>query len=190
MNSNNFNLILLFLFIIFILYEYNNSEEINNVFFDTKCNSSNCQIEDNVILLIGKDSNNKYIFKYEEKLYSIIDDKIILYDDNNEIIYYTYPIKVPFNLSNMTLKIKINFNDYEYIGILNNNYYNQEYLLYEKPYDLNDKMEEKLYYYILVKIINNKYIIMYELPPRQKILPEENIWVSYGSFQLGPLLFN
>ena len=31
---------------------------------------------------------------------------------------------------------------------------------------------------------------MYELPPRNKILPEEYIWVSYGSFQIGPLLFN
>ena len=31
---------------------------------------------------------------------------------------------------------------------------------------------------------------MYELPPRSKILPHEHIWASYGSFQIGPLLFN
>ena len=90
----------------------------------------------------------------------------------------------------MTLKVKMVFDGYNYVGVLNNNYYNQEYLLYEKPYNINDTMNEKLYYYILVKIINTKYNIMYELPPRVKILPEEYIWASYGSFQIGPLLFN
>jgi len=192
MHNNNFILILLFLFILFFLYNYN--EENANVVFDKKdnnCNSLNCQIKDNV-LLIAKDSNNKYIFKYKEKLYDVSDDKLILNDNpiSDEIIYYTYPIKVPVNLFDMTLKIKINYNDYEYIGTINNNYYNQEYLLYEKSYELNDNMEEKYYYYILVKIINGEYIIMYELPPRQKILPKEHIWVSYGSFQLGPLFYN
>jgi hypothetical protein len=82
------------------------------------------------------------------------------------------------------------FDGYNYIGVLSNNHYNQEYLLYEKSYDFDDTMDDKLFYYILVKIINGKYTIMYELPPRLKILPEEYIWASYGSFQIGPLLFN
>lgn len=206
MDNNNLNLILIFILIIFIFFEYNNiSEGIRNTFYfdndsnyqyimdlDKKeCTTFNCENNNENILLIGKDSDNKHIFKHQNKLYNNIDDKLIPYDSNNkEIIYYEFPSKVPANLSNMILKIKIIFDGYNYVGVLSNNYYNQEYLLYEKSYELNETMEDKLFYYILVKIINNKYTIMYELPPRQKILPEEYIWASYGSFQIGPLLFN
>jgi len=206
MNDNNFTLILFFLIIIFIFYKYSDiSEGIKNTFYynndsnyqyimdleKNHCTSFNCQnYNKDEILLIGKDSNDKHIFKYKENLYNIVNDKLILYNNNNDIYYYEYPIKVPANLSNMTLKVKMVFNGYNYTGVLSNNHYNQEYLLYEKPYEFDNNMDNKLFYYILVKIINEKYIVMYELPPRTKILPEEYIWASYGSFQIGPLLFN
>ena len=206
MNNNNFTLILFFLIIIFVFYKYSDiSEGIKNTFYYNNdsnyqyimdlekkhCTSFNCQnYNKEEIFLVGKDSDDKHIFKYKENLYTIVDDNLILYNNNsNNIYYYEFPTKVPANLSNMTLKVKMVFNGYNYIGVLSNNHYNQEYLLYEKPYEFDD-MDDKLFYYILVKIINEKYIIMYELPPRTKILPEEYIWASYGSFQIGPLLFN
>jgi hypothetical protein len=206
MNDNNFTLILFFLIIIFVFYKYSDiSEGIKNTFYYNNdsnyqyimdlekkhCTSFNCQnYNKEEIFLVGKDPDDKHIFKYKENLYTIVDDKLILYNNNsNNIYYYEFPTKVPANLSNMTLKVKMVFNGYNYIGVLSNNHYNQEYLLYEKPYEFDD-MDDKLFYYILVKIINEKYIIMYELPPRTKILPEEYIWASYGSFQIGPLLFN
>jgi len=105
-------------------------------------------------------------------------------------MYYEIPTKVPVDLSTMKLKVLLNFNGYAYVGLLNNNFYNQEYILYEKPYELDKELEDKLFYYILVKIIEGKYTIMYELPPRNKIVPNEYIWASYGSFQIGPLIFN
>ena len=208
MDNNNFTLILFFLIIIFVFYNYNDiSEGIENTFYYNNysnyqyimepnknyCTSFNCQnYNKEDILLVGKDSNDKHIFKYKENLYNIVDDKLILYNNSsdNNISYYDFPTKVPANLSDMTLKVKMVFNGYNYVGVLSNNHYNQEYLLYEKPYEFNDNMDNKLFYYILVKIINKKYNIMYELPPRTKILPEEYIWASYGSFQIGPLLFN
>jgi hypothetical protein len=206
-NNNNFTLILFFLIIMFFFYRYNDiSEGIRNTFYfdndsnyqyimelDKKqCTSFDCEDNNEKVLLVGKDSTDKHIFKHKTKLYNIVDDKLVLYnnENKNEINYYEFPTKVPANLSNMTLKIKMVFNGYNYIGVLSNNHYNQEYLLYEKSYDLNDTMDDKLFYYILVKIINGKYTIMYELPLRQKILPEEYIWASYGSLQIGPLLFN
>lgn len=203
MNNNNFTLILFFFIIVFVVYKYNDIEGISNTFyFDNdsnyqytmnldkeQCTSYNCQdTNGDQVLLIGKDSNNNHIFKYKDDLYNDINDKLVLYNNKEDIIsYYDFPIKVPTNLINMTLKVKIIFNDYYYIGVLNNNYYNQEYLLYEKSYDLNDTMDDKLFYYMLIKIINNQYTIMYELPPRTKIFPNEYIWASYGAFQIGPL---
>jgi hypothetical protein len=212
MNTDNFTLILFFIIIMFILYKYNDiSEGIRNTsYFDNDanyqyvmdieknktCGSFNCQNnnnQDQEILLVGKDSNDNHIFQHNNQLYTIINDKLVLHnddDENNKILYFEYPTKVPANLSDLTLKVKMFFDGYNYVGVLSNNYYNQEYLLYEKPYKLDDTMDDKLYYYILVKILNGKYTKMFELPPRQKILPEEYIWASYGSFQIGPLLFN
>ena len=203
---NNFNFFILCFIIILVFYKYNDiSEGIRNTFYfdndanyqyimdlDKKeCTSFDCQDmnENKEVLLIGKNSNDKHVFKHQNQLYNIIDDKLVLYEEN-DISYFEFSTKVPANLSTMKLKVKMVFDGYNYIGVLNNNYYNQEYLLYEKPYDLNDTMDEKLFYYILVKIIEGKYTIMYNLPPRVKILPEEYIWASYGSFQIGPLLFN
>lgn len=199
MDNNNFNLILVFIIVIFIFYYYNDiSEGANNTNYQyimdinkKDCNSLKCQNNDENVILIGKDKNDKHIFKHDNKLYNIVDDKLVLYNDNKDnISYYEYSTKIPANLSNMTLKVKMVFDGYNYIGVLNNKYYNQEYLLYEISYDLDDTMDDKLFYYILVKIINGKYTIMYKLPPRQKITPHEYIWASHGSFQIGPLLFN
>lgn len=164
------------------------------------CTNFNCKKNnDEDILLVGTNESNTHIFKYKNDLYTAIDDKLVLYNneniknnENNEnkITYLEFPTKVPTNMKDMKIKVKMFFDGYNYIGVLNNNHYNQEYLLYEKFYDIDDTMDEKLFYYILVKIINGTYTIMYELPPRSKILPHEHIWASYGSFQIGPLLFN
>ena len=203
---NNFNFFILCFIIIIVFYKYNDiSEGIRNTFYfdndanyqyimdlDKKaCTSFDCQDmnKNKEVLLIGKNSNYKHVFKHQNQLYNIIDDKLVLYKEN-DISYFEFPTKVPANISTMKLKVKMVFDGYDYKGVLNNNYYNQEYLLYEKPYDIDDTMDDKLFYYILVKIIEGKYTIMYELPPRVKILPEEYIWASYGSFQIGPLLFN
>ena len=204
---NNLTLILIFLIIIFFIYNYKRvSEGIRNtLYFDNDanyqyimeekpCTTYNCpqghKIEDN-LLLVANDYEKNPIFKYNNLFYKLENDNLILSNINSkDLEYFEIPIKVPVNFSTMQLKIKLEYNGYKYVGLLNNNFYNQEYILYEKPYDQDKELEDKLFYYILVKILENKYTIMYELPPRNKILSNEYIWASYGAFQIGPLIFN
>lgn len=204
---NNLTLILIFLILIFFIYNFRTLKEglRNTLFFDNDanyqyimdtppCASYNCAFDakiDEPLLLVANDVDKNPVFKYNSQLYKLDDDNLVLADiDSKELTYYEIPTKVPADLSKMKLKVLLNFNDYNYVGLLNNNFYNQEYILYEKPYDQDNELDNKLFYYKLVKIIEGKYTIMYELQPRNKILPNENVWASYGSFQIGPLIFN
>jgi hypothetical protein len=206
---NNFTLILLILIVIYLILNFNTIKEglRNTMYFDNDanyqyimdlnkkpCTSYNCNESDveDQILLVGSDSKNNHIFKFKNNLYMAKEDNIVPIEStlDKNINYLQVPTKVPVDLKNMKLKIKLNLDGYKFIGMLNNNFYNQEYILYEKPYEAEEQLEDKLYYYNLVKIIGNDYKVVYSLPPRAKILPNEYIWASYGSFQIGPLIFN
>lgn len=199
----------LFLFVSIILFIYFNYDKLfetakNTVFFDKDANQTYLNELDkeqlikntdtninttNVIYLVGTNSSKESIFKLDNKIYKTSDNKLILNNDD-KITYYPSHIKVPIDLKDLTLKVKLELNDYKYIGTLTNSYYKQQYLLYEKPYDHDNELEENLFYYNLVKIINDKYITLFELPPRNKIILGETIWVGYGSLQVGPLVYN
>jgi len=204
---NNLTLILIFLIIIFFIYNFITVREDlrNTLFFDNDanyqyimeekpCTTYNCPIgakTDEQLLLVADDLDKNPVFKYKNQLYKIKDDNLVLSTiESKDLNYYEIPTKVPVDLSTMKLKVLLNFNGYTYVGLLNNNFYNQEYILYEKSYEQDKELEDKLFYYILVKIIEGKYTIMYELQPRNKILPNEYIWASYGAFQIGPLIFS
>lgn len=201
-------MIIIFLIIILFLLIYNTNifkEPLKNThLFDKDANyqyimdlektkeiQNNTSVTDQ-IMLVGNDKDNTHILKFKDTFYKVNDDKLVSIDEEElkSITYLSIPTKVPVNLSNMTLKIKLTYNNYTYVGLLSNSFYNQEYILYEKPYDKDNELEYKLYYYILVKIIDNKYTVMYELPPRNKITLNEYVWASQGPFQIGPLLFN
>lgn len=204
-----YNIIIIVIIIIFFLL-FINIESVRNTFYfendanyqynldtteSTKCNSYNCSndINDGHTLLIGNDKNSNPIFKYKDNFYKLNSDNTLIQSniESIDIKYYDNVSKILTDTSTMKLKVNYNYKDYVYVGTLNNNYYNQEYILYEKPYEVQDKeLEDKLYYYVLIKIIEGVYTVMYDLPPRNKILPKESIWASYGSFQIGPLMFN
>lgn len=200
-NINFIYLITVFL-ILFILYDYYYTEKFNNTketfFIDSiddpfnspnqrdcsifGCSSIRASVSDNS-LYIGNESDGKPVFEVNNKTYNI--------DNNNNLVptFKKYnklhlPKKIPVDIKNMKLKINLTYNDHDFIGILENKWYNQEFLLYEKKYH-----NSNLYTYLLVKIINNQYKIYYELPPRNKIEQFDTIWASYASFQLGPLYF-
>lgn len=203
-NKLYFLLSLTFIFIIYFLDKPNekisnimyHDEDANNLYnmnLDKKsCNGVTCNNDtiSDKILLVGKNSDNNHIFKLTDKLYTYKDDKLIIANDIKNLTYYNLPIKVPIDLATLTIKIKLTLDDFDYIGMLSNNFYYQQYLLYQKPYGEDSELDYKLYYYNLVKIIDGQYVILYKLPPRAKIMPEESIWASVGSFQIGPLLFN
>jgi hypothetical protein len=200
------DLTVIFLIIILFLFIYNCNfftENLKNtLLFDRDANyqyimdlektkENNSSVSDQ-IMLVANDKDKQPIFKFKDTFYKLDEDKLVSIneDEVSSVTYLPIPTKVPVNLSNMTLKIKLNYNGYKYVGLLNNSFYNQEYILYEKPYDKDNELENKLYYYILVKIIDNKYTVMYDLPPRNKITLNEYVWASQGPFQIGPLLFN
>jgi hypothetical protein len=206
LNMDNFILIIIFLIIIFFIINNRKNEKITDIkFFDNDanyqyiqdinkpCMDYNCKIDStsNDILLVGSDKDNNQYFKLNNDMYKLNNNNLIKLANANlkDINFYEYSTKVPFDLNNMKIKIKLFFNGFQFVGILTNKFYNQEYLTYEKQYDKDNELENKLFEYILIKIINNQYKIMYELPPREKITPNQSIWVSYGSFQIGPLLF-
>jgi len=74
---------------------------------------------------------------------------------------------------------------------MQNKYYKQYYILYEKEYEEEDLklFKEKLYYYILAKKKDNSLDVIHDMPPRRKINPGDTIYFSYGNFELGPLRF-
>lgn len=206
MNEKHLKLFLFFSIILFIYFNYDKLfEHVKNTFFydrdanqtyltelekDQIIKNTDTNLDvNNVINLVGANSKGDHVFAIDDKVYKTSDGKLIINDDE-KITYYPVPIKVPINLNDLSLKVKLTFNDYKYIGTLNNSYYRQQYLLYEKPYDHDNELEEKLFYYNLVKIIDDKYVTLFELPPRNKITIGETVWVAYGSLQIGPLVYN
>jgi len=200
-------LILLLIILFFIIFNYKSSETLNNnknktdsnkeyeyiMTMDNQNSFFNNKLNDN-ILLVGTDKNNNSVFKYNDMYYKMDNNQtLVTVDsiDNDNFKYYEYPKKIPFNSTNMKLKVNLTYKDHTYVGVLSNKYYNQQYILYEKPYDNYSELQQPLYHYILVKILNGEYTIMYQLPPRYKInAPDEYIWASDGAFQFGPLVFN
>lgn len=81
---------------------------------------------------------------------------------------------------------KIN-EDYKYMGVLENSYYNQKYTLYGKPFKSDYELQDKLMEYKLFSTIDTVLKEEYSLPPRNEILDGEHVWVAYGNLQLGPL---
>jgi hypothetical protein len=186
-------IILLFLYIFFNYFYI-----IDNFYTNNKTDKINEDKNDkddiDNILLIGKYNgfDNSYLFKYNDKIYKNNDDDLIessiMFNNFN---YLKHPITIPFDKKTWKLKIKLVFNDYKYVGIISNKWYHQEYLLYEKELidDVYEKdSHDKLYSYLLINIIDNEYKIIYDLPPREKIIQGQQIWFSYGSFQVGPLI--
>jgi len=152
------------------------------------CSSIRSQ-NDNYVKYIGDDKDNNKIFKYQNKLLKHENNKFHdITKNNNDIKYLDESILVPIN-NKLNIKIKFTYKNYNYVGIAANNYYNLEFLVYAKPYDGDSTLNDKLFEYIFVKIIDNNYKIYYTLPPRTKINKLEAIWISYGNYQLGPLVF-
>lgn len=96
---------------------------------------------------------------------------------------------------------------YKLIGSATNEYFNQYYILYETKVDdpivaqseaakFNNYFGEKdnikeldfqIYGYLLVKMTNNKPEVIHKVGPRIKIDLGDVVYLSYGTFELGPL---
>jgi hypothetical protein len=108
-------------------------------------------------------------------------------------------VKKPTKILDIPSEIKVSSKLFTLLGVAYNEYYNQYYLLYEhvlKTNNDNNYLEDNLNNlsnqvaeYVLAKIKDNKNIeIVHEISPRNKINYNEVVYLSYGNFQLGPLL--
>ena len=108
-------------------------------------------------------------------------------------------ISKPKKILDVPNNINVSSKEFNLLGVAYNEYYNQYYLLYEhviKTNNDNNYLEDNLNNlsnqiaeYILAKIKDNKNIeIIHEISPRNKINYNEVVYLSYGNFQLGPLL--
>lgn len=145
-----------------------------------------------VPLLYGYDRNRLNIFegKYWEMKDKGFSD-IFNYDDNK---FTSYEQTMPSFNREKRAKIKLNRSmkipniykyenkTYEYVGVAYNPYYNQYYIVYENY--LNG-----LYEYLLVKKELGEFVVSHNVGPRTKINYGDNVYLSYGVFQLGPLNF-
>jgi hypothetical protein len=205
-------LVISIIIVLVVLFFYNNDsftenedENPNEISqYDDTFNTSdqrNCSIfgcpsirakEEKQIEYVGKDKQDNKIFKFNNYLYTDNNNKLNKFQPNDEdITYFEEPIIVPVKHTDehINIKVKLTLDGYDYKGILLNKYYHLEFLLYEKAFDKESSLDEKLYEYKLVKILDNQYKTLFTLPPRPKIKNEEAVWISYGSIQLGPLVF-
>lgn len=158
-----------------MLNTFTNIVDYNNNKFYIVNNNNN-----NIIDYIGIDDNNNDILTYNNEYYKANKTNLIKII-SPKIKYFPLKIQVPFNLENFELKIELHYNDYNFVGLLTNPYYHLQYITYEKLYDKNDI--ENLYSYLLVKKINNEYIIYFTLQPRTKINKNDTILI----YDLGPM---
>ena len=103
-----------------------------------------------------------------------------------------------FKTNKFPKEMNYNNNKYLFLGMAYNEYYNQYYLLYEYEVqsDISNILEKeqmkylnyKIYNYILVKINKSKPEIIHAIGPRTKININDVVYLSYGTFQLGPLV--
>jgi len=152
------------------------------------------EIHHSSVLEIGNDEDNNKIFQFKGKMFKMNEDNVLEASEPKKINYKQIPLKLPVIITPDSIKSQfpLKFNDHIFTGLLTNFYYKQYYILYEKEYVEEPDMKnfrEKLYNYILAKKENNNLKIIHNIPPRSRVKPGDNIYFSYGNFQLGPLMF-
>jgi len=147
------------------------------------------KLEDNAIE-IGLDDRENKVFKYKDNMYTINEENMLVSTEPKNITYKKVQTQLPISITADKIKSKIplNFKEHKFKGLINNHWYRQYYILYEKEYD-NQNFKNKYYTYLLVKNLDGKLSVVHKIPPRERIVFGDTIYFSYGNFQLGPLKF-
>ncbi len=171
--------------------ESNNDDNLNCYIFGC---SNNYNTIYSTLDLIGSNDSYDHIFISSDNNYYSLNNNIlykIKIDSNfDKINKLDSKITLPVILENdkIILKINLKYKDYVFIGYLTNNYYYINYIVYYKRFNDNLYFDE-LYEYVIIKIVNNEYEMKYKLLPRTKINNNENIWILFGTINLGPYKF-
>ena len=147
------------------------------------------KLEDEV-MDVGHDEKENKIFKYKNNMYTINEENMLVSSDSKNITYKKVhtPLPVIITADKIKSKIPLKFKEHKFRGLINNHWYRQYYILYEKEID-NQNFKNKYFTYLLVKNIDGELTVVHKIPPRERIMYGDTIYFSYGNFQLGPLVF-
>ena len=129
---------------------------------------------------------------------------IKLENDANILPFFDNLMEKKKELNNFIIPKKINDDGvvYNLLGYATNDHYDQRYVIYESSEitdptnlknaipTLNENMEwmkTKIMSYVLVTFNNDKINIIHRIAPRNKIEIGDVVYLSMGTFQLGPL---
>lgn len=156
---------------------------------DLNCYVYGCKTTFVIFSFIGKDISNNKVFNNvsSNDLYILKDEYLQEISPKTQILLNQQVLNIPFILNNdkYTIAIKLEFNGYQFIGYITNNFYNIQYLLYGKEVN-NIAAFDKLYEYIIVTISDANYIINNKLQSMNKLNEEETLYINNGSIRLGP----
>jgi hypothetical protein len=189
----NRNILIIFI-LIFILYCLFCSDNIDKFSQDKRLSNiygaSSSRIKNEELYHIGVDDNNENVYQCNNTTFKLNGNDIFQPYEPKKIKYLPVIVKIPSVVTTKSIKSKVpmKMDGYKFIGLLANTYYKQYYVIYEKEYN-NYQREDKLYEYLLVKKVEDNFKVIYNIPPRSKVEPGDNIYFSYGNFQIGPLKF-
>ena len=187
-------LIILIVIVIFSLYclfftdnidKFSQNLRLSNIYGASSSRTKNDEIYE-----IGIDEDNEEVYQFNNDTFKLSKDDIFQPYEPKKIKYLPISVKIPSVVTTKSIKSKVpmKIEGYKFKGLVANQYYKQFYIIYEKEYN-NYQREDKLYEYLLVKKIEDNFKVVYNIPPRSKVEPGDNIYFSYGNFQLGPLKF-
>lgn len=150
--------------------------------------ASNSRTKNDELYNVGTDTDNEEVYQFKDRTFKLGDDDIFKPYEPKKVKYLPIAVRIPHVVTTKTIKSKVpmKIDGYKFRGLISNPYYNQFYVMYEKEYE-NYLREDKLYKYLLVKKIEDKFVTVYTIPPRSKVETGDTIYFSYGNFQLGPL---
>lgn len=189
--NRNILIIFILIFILYCLFCSNNIEKftqdkrLSNIY-----GASSSRTKNEELYHIGIDDDNENVYQFNNNTFKLNGDDIFQPYEPKKIKYLPVSVKIPSVITTKSIKSKVpmKMDEYKFIGLVANTYYNQYYVIYEKEYN-NYQREDKLYEYLLVKKIEDNFKVIYNIPPRSKVEPGVSYIFSYGNFQIGPLKF-
>lgn len=136
------------------------------------------------------------IYNYEDDGGAIINNMAAI-DRTTNITFKKLSLEEQKTKDILSSTITSNNELYTLVGLAINEYYNQYYLLYESQPAPNNNivLGENLSYlnyhinsYLLAKMHNAKPEVLHNIGPRAKINIGDVVYLSAGTFQLGPLV--
>ena len=177
-------LIYIILFIILLIYIYNNKIEKLNNKKEIKRFSDNSILTNNNNDVIGQDLNQDNI--YNNKFWNINSSLSNIFNKEEESKVNKEEKIINKEENEVKILENINVNDHHYkiLGRATNVYYNQNYYIYENKVKEDPRMgPNNLYQYLLTNNVNE---IMYKFSPRTKLNVNDTTYLSQGVLQVGP----